>query len=82
MVKNHARNTLSQEVARIAQTRSIHLQMITPCVGLCKMDQRAICIGCGRSLQEIAEWTSMTDQERQEIMDRLNEHTGNFSRLS
>jgi len=49
--------------------------MITPCVGLCKMDQYAICIGCSRSLQEIAEWTIMTDQERQEIMDRLNEHT-------
>ena len=49
--------------------------MISPCVGLCKMDQGAICIGCGRSLQEIAKWTSMTDQERQEIMDRLNEHS-------
>jgi uncharacterized protein len=56
--------------------------MITPCVGLCKLDQHAVCIGCGRSLQEIANWSSMTDQERQLIIERLNEHTGNISRLS
>ena len=56
--------------------------MITPCVGLCKLDQHAMCIGCGRSLQEIADWSSMTDQERQLIIERLNEHTGNISRLS
>jgi uncharacterized protein len=49
--------------------------MITPCVGKCQMDQHDVCIGCGRSLQEIARWTSMTDQERQLIVDRLNEHT-------
>ena len=49
--------------------------MITPCVGKCKLDQNGICIGCGRSVQEIAEWINMTDQERQLIMDRLNEHT-------
>jgi predicted Fe-S protein YdhL (DUF1289 family) len=56
--------------------------MITPCVGTCKLDQHSVCIGCGRNLKEIAEWTKMTDQERQLIMDRLNEHTGYFSRLS
>ena len=50
--------------------------MITPCVGKCKLDQHAVCIGCGRSLQEIAQWTTMTDREQQLIMDRLNEHTG------
>ena len=50
--------------------------MITPCIGTCKIDQHEVCIGCGRSLQEIAQWTRMTDQERQLVMDRLNEHTG------
>jgi len=56
--------------------------MITPCVSACRLDQNRVCIGCGRSLQEIANWAVMTDQERQLIMERLNEHTGNISRLS
>ena len=55
--------------------------MITPCVDICKLDQNAMCIGCGRTLQEIAEWSGMTDQERQLVMERLNEHTGNISRV-
>ena len=75
MVKNYTGDSLSSKIKGVEKARPFYLQMITPCVGLCKMDQHAICIGCSRSLQEIAQWTIMTDQERQEIMDRLNEHT-------
>ena len=31
-----------------------------------------ICNGCGRTINEIVEWTRMTDEEKQEVMKRLN----------
>jgi predicted Fe-S protein YdhL (DUF1289 family) len=56
--------------------------MITPCISICRLDPNGVCLGCGRSLQEIAEWSGMTDQERQLVMERLNEHTRYQRRLS
>ena len=32
-----------------------------------------ICEGCGRTLDEIIEWTRMTDEEKQQVMKRLSE---------
>ena len=56
--------------------------MITPCVGLCRLKDN-ICQGCGRSIGEIAQWTQLTDQQRQAIVQRLNEtHTGNICGIS
>ena len=31
-----------------------------------------ICEGCGRTINEILEWTRMTDEEKQEVMKGLN----------
>ena len=43
----------------------------TPCVGVCTLDPRGLCIGCGRSTEEITQWASYTEQERRDIMQRL-----------
>ncbi len=46
--------------------------MTSPCVKVCQMDpQRGLCLGCRRSLEEIARWGSMSDAERQRVMDVL-----------
>lgn len=46
--------------------------MISPCVGLCKLDpDTRICEGCGRSQMEIFMWTKYSDCERMEVMNRL-----------
>ena len=34
---------------------------------------RGVCIGCCRSLDEIARWSGMSDSERQKIMADLGE---------
>ncbi|HEX9463426.1 MAG TPA: DUF1289 domain-containing protein [Alphaproteobacteria bacterium] len=44
----------------------------SPCIGVCELDgntQR--CVGCGRTMDEIAAWSSLTDTERREILARL-----------
>ena len=33
--------------------------------------QRGLCLGCARTLDEIARWGSMTDAERDAIMKQL-----------
>lgn len=44
----------------------------TPCVKVCVVEQRSgLCLGCGRSLAEIAGWTAYTPAERSRIMAEL-----------
>jgi len=46
----------------------------TPCVKICTLDARqGICLGCGRTIDEIARWGSMSAAERGRIMNELPE---------
>ena len=46
--------------------------MKSPCVKVCQMDpQRGLCLGCARTLDEIARWGSMSDAERDSILRQL-----------
>ena len=48
---------------------------ISPCTKNCSLNTSTkICEGCGRSINEIVEWTKMTDEEKQQVMDRLSEN--------
>jgi predicted Fe-S protein YdhL (DUF1289 family) len=41
----------------------------TPCIDVCEMDAASgLCLGCGRSLDEIARWSAMSRDERRAIM--------------
>ncbi len=44
--------------------------MITPCINICKVIDNK-CVGCGRTLDEIAKWSSMSDYQRKTIMKKL-----------
>jgi hypothetical protein len=44
----------------------------TPCVKICTLDARAgLCLGCGRTVDEIAGWSTMSTGERHRIMAEL-----------
>ncbi len=44
----------------------------SPCVGLCLLSEdRAICVGCYRTREEIVKWLKYTDQERSNIVGQL-----------
>lgn len=46
--------------------------MLSPCVGICTyIDGK--CIGCHRTVEEIEKWVEYTDEERQKIMERLDD---------
>ena len=42
----------------------------SPCVSICNVEGN-LCIGCGRTLDEIASWTEMTREQRQEVLERI-----------
>jgi predicted Fe-S protein YdhL (DUF1289 family) len=45
------------------------LPISTPCVKVCVIDPHsALCVGCGRTLAEIAAWTAMSEAERGAVM--------------
>jgi predicted Fe-S protein YdhL (DUF1289 family) len=44
----------------------------TPCVNICLLDEASgTCVGCGRTLAEIAQWATMSDAERRAVMAAL-----------
>ena len=46
--------------------------MKSPCVKVCIMDpQRDVCMGCARTLDEIARWGVMSEEERDAVMAEL-----------
>lgn len=46
----------------------------SPCVRICCVDPLSgLCLGCGRSLQEIGSWLAMSPEHRARIMAQLAE---------
>jgi uncharacterized protein len=43
--------------------------VVSPCIGTCKLNARQICVGCGRTLQEIGAWFRATNDERRAIVE-------------
>lgn len=44
----------------------------SPCVNVCQMDPGSgLCLGCRRTLQEIADWLEMTPEEKLAVLERV-----------
>lgn len=37
---------------------------LSPCIGICRLDERGYCEGCLRTGEEIARWRGMSEAER------------------
>lgn len=55
-----------------ARTRHVPGEVPSPCISVCRMDeQTGLCSGCFRTLEEIAEWGRMSDEERLAAWERI-----------
>ena len=45
--------------------------VLSPCVGVCALDDQGLCEGCHRSGAEIARWPQMNDDERRHFMENV-----------
>ena len=44
----------------------------SPCISVCTLDgPTGFCLGCARTLDEIADWRHLTDDEKREVLARL-----------
>lgn len=49
----------------------------SPCINICRMDDiSGLCVGCQRTLDEIAGWSRSDDQQRREILRRIKQRRG------
>jgi len=40
----------------------------SPCINICRLDAQGLCVGCRRTMQEIAEWPNASEARRREIL--------------
>lgn len=48
--------------------------MKSPCIRVCELDENDVCKGCGRSLEQILNWTDYTKEQREKIIKELNKN--------
>jgi predicted Fe-S protein YdhL (DUF1289 family) len=48
----------------------------SPCTGVCRLDPRGeFCLGCKRSLDEIADWSMLSDAEKRAVLTAVKQRT-------
>ncbi len=45
--------------------------ILTPCIGICTLNDQGYCEGCFRSGDEIAQWGVMSPAQRRHLMDEV-----------
>ena len=47
-------------------------RVMSPCKSICIMDAKSnLCIGCKRTIDEVARWPMMDDDERRKVVEAL-----------
>lgn len=47
------------------------MNLPSPCIQICRLNDNNVCVGCGRTRDEIARWLTMTNDERSRIISTL-----------
>jgi predicted Fe-S protein YdhL (DUF1289 family) len=50
---------------------AIFRAVLSPCTGVCSIDEQGLCIGCRRTLDEITRWGGMGDDERLRMVETV-----------
>jgi hypothetical protein len=45
--------------------------VLSPCIGVCQINENGLCQGCFRSLPEIGQWLSFSPAQREYLMDTV-----------
>ena len=43
----------------------------SPCISICTLDDNDVCMGCLRTLDEIVDWTMLSDDEKRGVLERV-----------
>jgi len=62
----------ARKISRLQNFLGRKTSMIkSPCVKICRLESN-VCVGCNRTVDEIARWSRMSDNERRAVVDRIN----------
>ncbi|NML47299.1 DUF1289 domain-containing protein [Ramlibacter sp. G-1-2-2] len=62
---------------RAAEVEADEGPVLSPCISVCRMDAASgLCEGCWRTLDEIAGWSRMGDEDKRAVWRRLAERVG------
>jgi predicted Fe-S protein YdhL (DUF1289 family) len=68
------------ESSTLAPALAAMATISSPCTKVCTIDPRSkLCIGCSRSLQEIGNWSRLSEGERLRIMAELPQRVASAS---
>ena len=45
--------------------------VLSPCTGVCTLDEQGLCLGCHRSAAEIASWIRLDDAQRLHLIETV-----------
>ena len=48
-------------------------RVASPCIKVCVLDARSVCVGCGRTIDEITQWSALTEEQQRLICDRAEQ---------
>jgi predicted Fe-S protein YdhL (DUF1289 family) len=43
---------------------------VSPCVQVCVLDDDQVCIGCGRTVDDVIAWTRLTDAQKWLVLEQ------------
>lgn len=44
-------------------------RVASPCIKVCVLDTRNVCVGCGRTIDEITQWSRLTEEQQRQVCD-------------
>jgi uncharacterized protein len=69
--RNYLRSPEAAAAAPVAPRETSPAPPESPCVGVCTPGDDDFCLGCFRSLEEIARWTLMSPAEQWDVVEQL-----------
>lgn len=45
-------------------------EVASPCIGVCRVDGQGVCVGCGRTIDEIGGWLTASAGQKRAIVER------------
>ena len=46
----------------------------SPCISVCRYENE-VCVGCGRTVDDITNWYDMTDDKKQAVLNRIEKES-------
>lgn len=53
---------------KIEQSHAAEVDIASPCVRNCCLDQQDICLGCNRHIEEIMAWRQLDNQAKKNVL--------------